>query len=432
MRSTPRLSLRGATASGRLPLRVALVSVHGDPLVPIGAEEAGGQNVYVREVARALAERGHHVDVFTRSREADVLEVEPLGRARVIRLPTGPRGFVSRNHLYPHLAEFASRMERYTAESGQRYDVLHSNYWLSGWVGMRLTGAWRIPQLHTHHSLGAVKFAATGKTPAHGRVRLEVEDALSAHCDAIVATSPQDVASLRRHYVHQPRTAIVPCGVDDALLGPLDPAACRAELGFPDDRAVLLYVGRFDPNKGIETFVRAAALLGPEFPVQLVFAGGFDPATPDAREFERIRALVGELGLAAHATFLGKVAPEALAAVYSAADLCVVPSHYESFGLVSIEAMGCGTPVVASDVGGLRYSVVHRETGLLAPAQDEQAFAGSIRLLLADEPLRARMGRAGARLVQRMFTWRAVAERLEALYDGLAADRRPRRVGNGA
>lgn len=402
----------------RSALRVALVSVHGDPLLPLGAEEAGGQNVYVREVAMALAARGHHVDVFTRGRECEAPEVLPLGEARVVRLPAGPRGFISRNQLFRHLPEFAERLRNFSA--GRRYDVLHTNYWLSGWVGRRVSEGWGTPQAHTHHSLGAVKYAASGKVPAIGQQRLDVENQLIAST-AVVATSPQDIACMERYYQRRPQATIVPCGVNAQRFVPQDQAACRATLDLPQGVPLLAYVGRFDPQKGIDTLVRAAKLASAKHPVHLVLAGGFEPGAGDANEYERIRALVEALGLTERTTFLGRQEQARLPLVYGAADLCVVPSHYESFGLVSIEAMGCGTPVIASDVGGLRYSVIHRETGLLVPPRDDDAFASAITLLLDDAGLRARMGAAGARLVQRVFTWDAVAERLEGLYQSLEA-----------
>ncbi|HEY9720850.1 MAG TPA: glycosyltransferase [Oscillatoriaceae cyanobacterium] len=395
---------------------MALVSVHGDPLLPLGAEEAGGQNVYVREVALALAERGHHVDVFTRGRDCATPEVLPLGNARVVRLPAGPRGFISRNQLFRFLPEFTDELRHFAA--GRRYDVLHTNYWLSGWVGRRLAEGWETPQAHTHHSLGAVKYAAAGKIPTVGRQRLEVESHLIAGT-TVVATSPQDIACMERYYQRRPRSVIVPCGVNASRFVPQDQAACRATLGLPQDVPLVAYVGRFDPQKGIDTLVRAAKLASEKHPVHLVLAGGFEPGAGDSNEYERIRALVEELGLGDRTTFLGRQEQARLPLVYGAADLCVVPSHYESFGLVAIEAMGCGTPVVASEVGGLRYTVIHRETGLLVPPRNDEAFAGAITLLLDDPALRARMGAAGARLVQRVFTWDAVAERLEGLYQSL-------------
>lgn len=410
--------------AGRRPassLSVALVSVHGDPLIPLGAEEAGGQNVYVREVARALARRGHAVDVFTRGREVTAPEHLDLDGARVVRLPCGPVGFLSRNALFPHLGAFASGVEGLVGAERGSYDAIHSNYWLSGWVGMRLAERWGAGQVHTHHSLGAVKFATTGEIPPYGKNRLAVEDTLSARCGAIIATSPEDVASLARYYQNEAPAVIVPCGVDAAVFRPGDRGAARAALGLGEDEAVLLYVGRFDPNKGIETFIGAAARVAATRPVRLLLAGGFDPAAADNEEFERIQRLVGALGLGACTTFLGRLTSEALAPVYRAADVVVVPSHYESFGLVAIEAMACGTPVVASDTGGLRYAVVHRETGLLAPVRDEAAFASAIGLILGDPGLRARMGRDAARLVASMYTWDAVAAKLEGVYAGLGA-----------
>lgn len=407
------------------PLRVAMVSVHGDPLLPIGAEEAGGQNVYVREVAKALAARGVDVDVFTRGRACGDATVTPLGAARVIRLPAGPRGFISRNELYAHLPEFLGHVRRFASTQPRRYDAVHTNYWLSGWTGLGLGLAWGVPQLHTHHSLGAVKYAAAGGLPASARTRLEIEERLLDAAHTIVATSPEDVASMARHYQGRPNVAIVPCGVDPGVFFRRDARESRAMLGLPADGPVLVYVGRFDAGKGIETFVRAAARLadhpapGRDVSVHtphLVFAGGFEPGAPDDAEYARIRTLVAECGLPA--TFLGKVGREKLPFVFSAADLCVVPSHYESFGLVAIEAMACGTPVVASDVGGLRFSVIHRVTGLLAPARDEAAFADAIGLLLDSPDMRTAMGEAAQALVKRAFTWDAVAERLETTYRG--------------
>lgn len=422
LRSNPIAPL-GAVQQPAAHLSIALVSVHGDPLIPLGSEEAGGQNVYVREVARALARRGHAVDVYTRGRDVVAREVHALDGASVVRLPCGPRGFLSRNALYPHLGEFVAGCETWARAQERRYDVLHSNYWLSGWAGMRLAERWEAVQTHTHHSLGAVKFATTGDMPPSGTVRLAVEDVLSARCGAIVATSPEDMASLARYYQNAAPAVIVPCGVDAQIFRPGDRHADRRALGIADDEAVLLYVGRFDPNKGIDTFIGAAARVAASRPVRVLLAGGFDPDATDVDEYQRIRGLVAALGLAERTTFLGRLTSAALAPVYRAADVVVVPSHYESFGLVAIEAMGCGTPVVASETGGLRHAVVHRETGLLAPVRDEAAFAAAISSIVNDGALRARMARASARLVAGKYTWDAVAEKLEGLYNGLVMHR---------
>lgn len=396
------------------PLSLCLVSIHGDPLAPTGAEEAGGQNVYVREVARALAERGHRVDVYTRGREAGEPRVVERHGFRVIQLPAGPVGFVPRTELYPYLPEFTRGVVRQARSDGRRYDLVHTNYWLSGWAGMQLAEAWGIPQLHTHHSLGAVKYGASGEVPRGGRRRLEVEDQVGRRAARVVATSPQEVESLGRLYPSRARTAIIPCGVGPTFR-PRPQAACREAFGLPSGPLVA-YAGRFEPAKGIDTLVEAIALHPPATRPHLLLVGGCDPAARDTVELRRIQALVSAAGLEDHATFLGRLDHDRLAMAYGAADVVVVPSHYESFGLVAVEAMACGVPVVASEVGGLRYSVVHRETGLLVPARDARAFSAAIALLLADPALARRMGAEGARLVQRLFTWRAVAARLEALY----------------
>lgn len=399
--------------SGPTPLRLALVSVHGDPLLPTGSEEAGGQNVYVRNVARTLAERGHHVDVFTRGRDCRAAEIHSVDRYRVIRLPSGPNGFISRDRLFEHLPEFAGRVREFARAQGRSYDLVHSNYWLSGWVGMRLAEAWRVPQAHTHHSLGAVKYAAQGTVPPTGQERLAVEQALLSR-SAIIATSPQDVFSMRRYYGHPTDVTIVPCGIDEAVYHPHQSSFSRRELGLPPERPILAYAGRFDANKGIDCLVKAFARL--EGDVHLAIAGGCDAATRDSAEFRRISGMVRAFGLAPRTTFLGKLEPQRLALLYSAADLCVVPSHYESFGLVAIESMGCGTPVVASRVGGLQYTVRHQETGWLVPARDAEALAMACERLLGDEAARRRMGARALAHVRQSFTWTRIAERLEAVY----------------
>lgn len=406
--------------------RVALISVHGDPLVPVGAEEAGGQNVYVREVARALVARGCAVDVFTRGRSCVEPEVSLLDGARVVRLPAGPRGFIPRTRLYEHLPAFVAAFRRFVRQERRTYDAVHTNYWLSGWVGLQVAEGLGVPHLHTHHSLGAWKYQTVGFAQESARVRLAVENSLLSRCDAIVATSPHEIDALYRFYAARPHAVLVPCGIDARAFRPQDPAAARRALGLPEEGALLAYAGRFDPQKGIDTFVQAAARLKERFDVRLAFAGGFDPAASDRAEFERIRALTEALGLAERSHFLGLVPRERLAAFFSAADAVAVPSHYESFGLVAIEAMACGTPVVASDVGGLRYSVIHRETGLLAPARDERAFADALGLLLEAPELRRSMGRTAAEHVASAFTWDVVAERLDALYGSLRARRRAR------
>lgn len=401
-------------------MNILMISVHGDPLLPLGAEEAGGQNVYVREVARALASRGHQVDVFTRGRHCRTPEVHPAGPGiRVIRLPAGPVGFISRNHLFHHLPEWLGHLEAFVRADRRHFDVVHSNYWLSGACGLRIAAAWRIPQVHTHHSLGAVKYQAEGRVPPLGFVRIEQEEAILRAAAAVVATSPQEVANFRRHYASQGRVRVIPCGVDDRIFRPRDRVRAREALGLSRFGPVIGYVGRFTRTKGIDELLHAAPLLHER--AHLLFAGGFDPAAGDRSDYDRVVALAEELGVSDRCTFLGRLRQEELAIVYSAADLCAVPSHYESFGMVAIEAMGCGTPVVASRVGGLQYAVEDERTGLLVPPRSPETLARACDRLLADEALRRGFGQRGAIRVQQQFTWGAVAQQLETLYAGLCS-----------
>lgn len=396
--------------------RLALFSIHGDPLLPLGSEEAGGQNVYVREVARNLAEHHVDVDVFTRGRTCTRPEVHDLGPARVIRLPAGPTGFISRNNLFSHLPEFLKNVESYARWSGNRYDVVHTNYWLSGWVGLQLAERWAVPHVHTNHSLGLVKYQSEVALPPHARQRIRVETQIVARSNRIVATSPQERDILHRSYQGEGRVTIVPCGVDQRIFKPRNRKESRMALGLPRDVPLLAYAGRFDPGKGIETLIEALAILNRQGSCHLVLAGGFDPEGPDAAEFSRIVRRVDDLGLTNRTTFLGRVDSSRLAAVYSAADICVIPSHYESFGLVAIESMGCGTPVVASRVGGLQYAVQDGESGYLVAPRDPEAFARACSKVIADPGLRQRLSARGVQRVHHAFTWEAVAAQLDTLY----------------
>lgn len=397
-------------------LRLALVSVHGDPLAPIGSEGAGGQNVYVRELARALAARGHAVDIFTRSRAAAGNEVHraPGGGLRVIRIPAGPAGEVGRDRLFAHLPAFEAAVSDFSRRDGRAYDVLHTNYWLSGWVGLRLASRWRLPHFHTHHSLGHSKLSARGQG-ALAPERIDIEKALVQRA-RVVATSPQEVAVLREGYGPLGRVSVVPCGLDARVFVPAPQREARRRLGLGEETPLLLYAGRFDPGKGIDILLEALAVLRLERPVRLILAGAFSPEGPDGAEHRRLLALAEALGVRHALSFLGRLAPEELATAYAAADLCVVPSRYESFGLVAIESQACGTPVVASRVGGLPFAVREGQGGVFFPVGDAAALASACARLLSDAELRARLGRAGCRRVRSAFSWEAVAERLERRY----------------
>lgn len=402
--------------------RIALISVHGDPAIEIGKEEAGGQNVYVRHVGQALGELGWQVDMFTRKvsvEQEDIVWHSP--NCRTIRLKAGNVDFVPRDNIFGHLPEFVDNFLKFQKENGIIYPLIHTNYWLSSWVGMQLRKKQGSQLVHTYHSLGAVKYNTVKTIPLIASTRLGVEKQILETAQTIVATSPQEQEHMRTLVSKKGNIDIIPCGTDIESFGCVKRKSARAELGINPETKLIMYVGRFDPRKGIETLVRAvreSKLFGSE-DLKLFICGGSRPGHSDGDERDRIEKIVAELGMTEMTEFPGRVSQDDLPSYYAAADVCVVPSHYEPFGLVAIEAMASFTPVVASDVGGLQFTVVNEETGLLAPPQDVPAFANAIDRILIDPAWREELGQAARKRVEDKFSWNGVATQLTELYNNL-------------
>jgi D-inositol-3-phosphate glycosyltransferase len=401
---------------------IALISVHGDPAVEIGKEEAGGQNVYVRQVGEALAKQGWHVDMFTRSASAEQPKIVEHGpRCRTIRLIAGPEAFVPRDEIFGYASTFVEELLKFQKQSGIQYRLVHTNYWISSWVGMELKKKQPLKQVHTYHSLGAVKYKSVTTIPMIASTRLAVEKAVLETAERIVATSPQEQDHMRSLVSTKGNIDIIPCGTDIHRFGSWTKESARATLGIDQDEKVVFYVGRFDPRKGIETLVRAVGqskLRGQE-KLKLIIGGGSRPGQSDGIERDRIEGIVAELGMSDFTIFPGRLGDDILPAYYAAADVCVVPSHYEPFGLVAIEAMASGTPVVASDVGGLQFTVVPEETGLLAAPKDEADFADAIDRILSNPDWRDQLGKEARARVESKFSWDGVAHQLSDLYTKL-------------
>jgi D-inositol-3-phosphate glycosyltransferase len=399
--------------------RIALISVHGDPAIEIGKEEAGGQNVYVRQVGEALANQGWQVDLFTRQSNAKQPKiVQHNANCRTIRLTAGPEAFIPRDEIYQYLPAFVAQLCQFQIDQGIEYSVVHTNYWLSSWVGMELKKRQGIKQVHTYHSLGAVKYKSITDIPAIATTRLAVEKTCLETADRIVATSPQEQEHMRELVSQKGNIEIIPCGTDISKFGSISRSQARLRLGLPKSSLVVLYAGRFDRRKGIETLVRA---MGKSiFPgladIRLIIVGGSRPGQSDGIERERIEGIVDELGLKPFTSFPGQLDHDTLRYYYAAANVCVVPSHYEPFGLVAIEAMASGTPVIASKVGGLQFTVVHEKTGLLCPPQDDEAFAQAIDQILSRPQWQHKLGKAARKRVESLFSWQGVAENLGDLY----------------
>jgi len=397
----------------------ALISVHGDPAANLGKEGAGGQNLYVRSLGLALAKRGCQVDMFTRREDPDQDAIVDLAPGcRTIRLDAGPARFIPRTELFGYLPEFVESWLSFVKTFNRTYELIHTNYWLSGWVGLQLKSFLGSPQVHTFHSIGAVKYGTTDMVSLIAQTRLDVEQRCLEQADCVIATSPQEAITLRQRVSRKGQIRVIPCGINTQHFASVSKVDARQKLGIEPDSQMILYVGRFDRRKGIETLVQACAKRSQPF--QLYLVGGSRNHGSDVGEQKRIRAIVKELGLEAVTTFTGAVSQQELPAYYAAADVCVVPSYYEPFGLVAIEAMATGTPVIASNVGGLQHSIVHNETGVLVPPHNEDLLAAAIADVFADPERWQILAEAGRQRVQSHFSISAVTAQVHQLYQCVA------------
>jgi D-inositol-3-phosphate glycosyltransferase len=401
--------------TGYLPKQaLAVLSFHGCPVARLGEKDTGGMNTYVLQLAKELGRRGNVVDVYTRYHDRQDPQIVELGpNARVIHLSAGPLD-ETKEGLFPHIPEFLSNLYRFQRSEGLSYDLVHSHYWLSGRIGLVLSERWGVPHVATFHTLAKTKLQARAgerETPE----RVAVETRVLDEADAIVVSTEAEKAALSRLYRTPPhKVTVIPAGVDLDLFRPLDMAGARRDLGLAESK-VVLYVGRIEPLKGLDILIRAMGLLEHGRDVRLLVVGG-SPGRD--RELDRLRCLVSELGLGENVTFTGAVKQSELPKYYGAADAFVLPSYYESFGLVALEAMACGTPVIVSRVGGLSSFVKNGETGYLIPWRCPEPFAQRLDLLLANPGLRDTMGRA-ARLAAERMGWDRVTDGMTEFYSRL-------------
>jgi len=406
--------------------RVAMLSVHTCPLATLGGKETGGMNVYVRDLSRELGRQGIAVDCFTRSQNPDLPHVSnQLGpNGRVIHVPAGPEAPYDKNLIIGHLPEFVDGVLRYARRKGLEYDVIHSHYWLSGLAARELRRAWGAPIVQMFHTLGQMKNSVASSRDEWEPVeRIEAEAEVMAFADRLVAATPLERAQMVWLYgADADKIAVVPCGVDLDLFHPIPQNEAKQVLGIPSERCVILFVGRIEPLKGIDTLLRAIALLAPEMPcwqdeLAVIIIGGAPGAGIEQvnAELDRLERLRADLGIEELVTFQGAKDQDTLVYYYSAAQMVIMPSHYESFGMVALEAMACGTPVVASKVGGLAYNVRDGQTGFLVPGGDAEALAARIRLLLQDHALRQQLGEQAAHWAQ-AYGWPVIASQMASLY----------------
>lgn len=400
--------------------RIGVVSMHTSPTASLGQNADGGLNVYVRQVASAFSDRGVATDIFTRKQSAEDPDVEVLARhSRVIYLPAGRAG-LDKYSLYGEAPSFANRIVDFAARENIAYDLLYSHYWLSGEVACLLRPQLAASWAHTAHTLGLVKnrSLAAGARP-EPRLRIHVEGEIAQQADLLIASTADEAYDLMDLYGADPeRVVVVPPGVDLTMFQPMDRADARREIGYGSGR-LLLFVGRLERLKGVEVAIRALALIRDRQhdDVRLLILGE-DSHEGDESEKDRLKAIAIEVGVRDRVDFIGSVAHHELPYFYAAADVCVMPSYSESFGLVALEAQSCGCPVVASGVSGLRSVVRDEVSGYLIDEHDAATYAERIGRLLADRELAEQMGRRGRLLAQR-FSWTRTADRLQVLFEAL-------------
>lgn len=409
--------------------QIALISEHASPVSLLGGVDCGGQNLYVGQVAKCLAAMGCDVDVFTR-RDSHILPetAEWVNGVRIIHVPAGPPTYVRKEDLLPYMGSFTEYMLQFCRCQRKAYDLIHANFWMSGLVAVELKKQLGIPFVITFHALGRVRRQFQRQADEFPDERFEIEDRLVAEADRIIAEAPQDEEDLIRLYNADPMNiTMIPCGFDPAELAPISKTLARISLGLPPDERVVLHLGRLVPRKGTETVIRAFGRLLHRHHISarlLIVGGDHDDPDPDATpEIARLQQIAREEHITDQVTFVGRRGREVLKYYYSAADIFVTTPWYEPFGITPLEAMACGTPVIGSNVGGIKFTVRDGETGYLVAPKDPDGLAEKIAYLYANPKLLGVFSRQAIQRVNDLFTWNKVVKGLKALYEQVLADK---------
>lgn len=410
--------------------RIALISVHTSPLASLGGAKTGGMNVYVRELSREMGKRGVNIDIFTRSvGESNTVAENAIGEnVRVVALRAGPPTALSPEEHYPHLSEFTANLMAFATLRNLRYDIVFSHYWLSGWVAAKLKEAWGIRFAHMFHTLGHMKNRILEPESYQPDRRILTEAHVLQWADRVIAATPAEQAQLRWLYRAKRRQIVViPPGVNTERFSDfMTVSEARASIGIDPNRHLLLFVGRIEPLKAVDTILEALRVLRDEMPallkrLQFVIVGG-DPASKSDAEMMRLQQLSVELGINQFVSFVGAKDQAYLPHYYRAATAVIMPSDYESFGMVALEAMACGTPVIASQVGGLQFLIRDQETGFHVPARAPVSLAQAIISLVSDPTRTAEMGLTASKIA-RDYAWSEIANRLLAVFESIVGQR---------
>jgi D-inositol-3-phosphate glycosyltransferase len=417
--------------------RIALISEHASPVALLGGSDAGGQNVFVDEISRHLARRGYLVDVFTRRDNPSIPHIiDWTPGVRVIHLSAGPTERISKDDIWCFMPAFRDAFLDFVASTETPYDLIHSNFWMSGWVATELRRILCIPVVHIFHALGMIKRRQQGSADTSPQERIDVERQIVRDVDYLITPSPHEESELIEYYGARPsQIRMIPLAVDTEVFRPVDRWEARQRLGLGQDDFVMAYIGRILPRKDIRNILHALPRLqqrcaqeNNSSAIHLLIVGG-ESETPDPQvtpEIAELQRLVAAYNVSELVHFIGNRQQSLLRDYYGVCDVFITTPWYEPFGLTPLESMACGRPVIGSAVGGILYSVVENETGFLVPPQHPEILAERLYALLKDPELCEQMGQAARQRVLREFTWPLVAERTAHVYEEAIAQIVPR------
>jgi D-inositol-3-phosphate glycosyltransferase len=408
---------------------IALISEHASPLASLGGVDSGGQNVYVAEIARQLSLRGYKVDVFTRWDNNELPQVITwIPDVRIIHIEAGPVTVLEKEYLYEHMPVFTTNMAAFIRRERLDYDLIHANFWMSAMVAADLKKLFQIPFVVTFHALGYVRKIHQGNQDKFPAERIEIEKQIVRQADQIIAECPQDKEDLISYYeAPADNITIIPCGFNPYEFYPLDRLLARQVLKLKRDEHIVLQLGRIVPRKGIDNVIRAMARIKrTSTPTRLIVVGGeTDNLDPEKNpEIARLQKIAREENVSELVTFTGRKQRDVLKYYYAAADVFVTTPWYEPFGITPLESMACGTPVVGSRVGGIKYTVEEGKCGFLVAPNDPDALAARVYELLHNPSLRETMRSNAIEHVNSLFTWSKVTDRISALYERIIVSRR--------
>ncbi|HEX8460357.1 MAG TPA: glycosyltransferase family 1 protein [Segetibacter sp.] len=401
--------------------KIAFISEHASPLASLGGVDSGGQNVYVAELAKHLAAAGHQVDIFTRWEDSKLPKViDWENNIRVIHVKAGPIAIIQKEDLLAYMPEFKDDMIDFIATEKINYNLIHANFFMSGLVALWIKEVLNIPFVITFHALGYVRQIHQGKSDKFPPERIEIERQIVKHADAVIAECPQDRSDLIEYYkAPVEKIKIIPCGFSGKEFYPISREIACTIVGLKADEKILLQLGRMVPRKGVDNVVRSLGRLkNSAAQYRLVVVGGEtdDPNPMACPEIARLMKIARSEGVEDKVTFVGRKNREMLKYYYCAADIFISTPWYEPFGITPLESMACGTPVIGSNVGGIKYSVLDGKTGFLVPPNDPNALAAKVDLLISNPALHQQMKKAAIHRVKENFTWQKVASLVADLY----------------